>query len=211
MVLFRISLDTFPFYKKRIKKIFSFDYYLFFNILRIGNALFSNPSLDEGIRKVVIYRLDSIIIGVLFAWIDHYFPNFSRQKIIFLSGCLGIFFCTVFYYLFERNDNFFSKTLYFLITDLSFASTLPFFSKITDSSNRFRNIFTFISKISYSIYLVNLSFVYIVLKNLLPFSDIKNAFFGLILYWISTFFLTTFVYKLYERPIMEYRYKVIHF
>jgi len=178
-----------------------------FSFLRLFYVFFLNPVWDEGIRKVVICRLDSIPIGALFAWIDHYCPSlFKQRKIVFL-GCLCLSVSVIFYFL-NKDGSLFLKSFYFFLTDFFFAMFLPFFSKIESSPCSFANVFTYISKISYSIYLVNLSLVYIFLKNFLAVSSLNQSFFTLFLYWILTFSISSLIYKVWEEPIMEFRYKL---
>lgn len=211
-IIFPLLLFIFSFFKKNDCKqvyiIIALVLIIFCEILKFFHVYLTNPNWDEGVRKVVIFRLDATIIGSLMAYIDYHFPRLPKRTITCL-GFLGLCFCLFFYIQYNRDQSLFMKTFYFFITDISLAFILLFFSQLNSFSSKITNLVTFISRISYCLYLVNLSLVYILLKNYLYAASLKAAFFNLFLYWVLTFCLAICIYHFYERPIMEYRYKIL--
>ena len=211
-IIFPLLLFIFSFKKRDCQKTFiiiSVGLIIFCELLRLFYICIKNPTWDEGIRKIVIYRIDAPIIGSFIAYINYYFPKFSKKYMYYL-GLTGLCICILLYIKYDINKSFFMKTFYFFITDLSFAFILPFFSNLDYSFSYITTAVTFISNISYCLYLVNLSLVYIPLTCYLDIKHLKTAFLGFSLYWILTFCFAILIYHFYERPIMEYRYKVIY-
>lgn len=153
-------------------------------------------------HHLVIMRLDAILYGVLGASIAFFHQNFWK-KIRYFSIPLAII-------IFFVNKIYFSGVLSIsLILDSLFVLLLlPFLSLYNiEKPNIVTHTITWISLISYSIYLLNL-FIIDHLVN--PFTYIyseKNSikffiFFGL------TLFLSTLLYKYFEVPIMNWRDRI---
>jgi len=211
-IIFPSLVFIFSFKKRNYQKTFiiiSAILIILCEVLRFFYVYIKNPPWDEGIRKIVIFRLDAPIIGSFIAYISYYFPKLSKKYIYYL-GFIGFFICIFFYIKYDVNKSFFMKTFYFFITDISFAFILPFFFNLDFSFSYITVPITFISNISYCLYLVNLSLVYIPLSYYLHIKCLKTAFLGFSLYWILTFCFAILIYQFYERPIMEYRHKIVH-
>ena len=193
--------------KKNIVLIAILIFICFSETLRFLYVYLKNPTWDEGVRKVTLLRLDAIILGVLFAWLDFYFLEFvlKRKTLLLGAGLVGLILCVTGYYIFDKNSSVISRTFYFFFTDLSLACFLPFFSKIKYPFDNYAKILTFVSLISYSMYLTNLSLVYNFLNKYIPAATISHAFVGLFFYWALTFALSAIIFYLYEKPILRYR------
>jgi len=178
--------------------------------LKFYNALFFDLKWDEGFRKVTLLRMDAIMFGVLFAWVDKNFPLFfdKKKNLFLILGAAAIAGCALAYCLGDRDNSLFFKTLYFPITDFFLACLLPFFSKIISYQGLIGEITTFISKISYSMYLLNLSLIFVVLNTYLPFNTAPACIVKFILYWSLTFLLGAVNYSFFEKPILKFRDKI---
>lgn len=127
---------------------------LYFNFNNVDDAIFLNL-----IRKAVLFRFDTIIMGVLASWI--YFFYYSKwirfKNIIFLLGILLIILHIIYY------QNTFYR-YYFSINFSAFgiALLLPYLSELKCRYVLPEKIITHISHISYSIYLTHFSIVLIV-------------------------------------------------
>ena len=177
---------------------------------KISNLSEWNLSL----KSVLIYRIDAILIGVLFAWISLNFSEFwKNSKTVFALIGFGILFFLMFGILplnltIEQNP-FFWNILYLPITSIAFAFLLPFFSEWKTYTNAVFYPIELISKISYSIYLLHYSVILLLLKTYFDtsqMSDFERHFFALI-YLLITFFLSFVLYRFYEKPIMNWRDK----
>ncbi len=76
-----------------------------FIIVRILNAFHPINGLDpdEGIRKVVVFRLDAVMHGVIFAWLNYYKKDFINgiKNQLFAISAIGI---VVLYYFTNKYD-----------------------------------------------------------------------------------------------------------
>lgn len=179
-------------------------YFVYFNQNLIGNY--------EDIRHSVIYRIDGIMYGVLGAFFYYYYKEFwIKHKWLFcLIGCIGIL---SHYLSISGNSNFYQWVIYFPLTSISVLCFLPILSLYKTEKNKiFRNTTTFISLISYSLYIINMpvsdALEEIMLYNRdyidknLSWSVIKLI--GHFLFWSVSILLATLIYKYYEVPTIRY-------
>lgn len=166
------------------------------------------------LKSVLIYRIDAILMGVLFAWISLNFDAiWKKSKAVFAFIGLGIIFFLMFGILplnliIEKNP-FFWNVLYLPITSIAFAFLLPFFSEWKTYNNVFFYPIELISKISYSIYLLHYSVILLLLKTFFDtfqMSDFERHLLTLV-YLLITFLLSYLLYQFYEKPIMNWRDK----
>lgn len=163
------------------------------------------------LRKVVIYRIDSIYYGFLGAFISYYYTQFWK-KYKWLSFILGtVLFLGLHIYIYKNQlePNSFSSFFniwYLALVSISILLTFPVFSTWKKGS-LFSKSITKISLWSYSIYLVNYSIVLLSIQQLINIS-LLNTFekIGiLIFFWIFTFILSALLFKYFEKPILNYR------
>lgn len=155
-------------------------------------------------RKMVITRLDSIVYGVLFAWVYYYFPDFWN-KIKYPALIFGIIYLIVFSQLKIDINNYWVKVAYFPITSFCCALFLPIASGIDSYYTKVGAVVTFISKISYSMYLLHLGLLVSIIQSQTGgFSPLAGVLWFLF-YIFATIVLSTLLYKYYEKPIMDRR------
>lgn len=133
---------------------------------------------DIALKSIVIYRMDSVFIGVLSSWLLYHFESFfQKTKIIFATlGIVGVAFIFVgvgYFQLTIAHYKLFWNVLYLPMISFFLAFFLPVLYQ-------WRNVFPFISKpvafvsnITYPIYLLYLSVVLQLLQ-----------------YWFKDFFVT---------------------
>lgn len=162
---------------------------------------------DINFRKVVLTRLDAINWGVLAAYIKFYHPQIfhKSRNVMFVLG-LAILGANS---LIPRDPNhFYFKMFSFTLTSIGAALLLA----KADSIKKFKYAFigkivTFISLISYAMYLVNLAVVSQVIdKNFPPQTLWENAYMYVV-YWVVTIVISTLLYKFYEKPLTDLRDK----
>jgi peptidoglycan/LPS O-acetylase OafA/YrhL len=80
---------------------------------------------DGGIRRVVLLRLDSLMFGVLLAWIAAQRPAWLRRRGV-VAAALASFVACVLYagFVKDMNHSFFAKTIYFDLTSIGCAGVL---------------------------------------------------------------------------------------
>lgn len=160
--------------------------------------------LGTRIQKVVIYRLDSIALGLLAAFIRRWYPVFwHRSRNI--SFIIGIVACYIILYIHWPPDLFFTKVFRIFIESFCCFLLLPKFESIRKGPKILIRFFTHISLISYSMYLLNLAVISEVLYVNFPPRGPHTAWALYGVYWILVLIFSTLLYKYYEKPMMDLR------
>ncbi len=166
---------------------------------------------DMEYRKILIFRLDSLMYGVIGAYLYRKFPSlWSRFKFISLS--LGLLLLI----LLKLNPfdwiNIY-RPLIFNYESIATLLLLPFLSELKTTKIRsLDNLFIFISIISYSMYLLNFS---IVSQSIIPlvhkgFATLNLEYLNCspidyFLFWFFTVGLSFLIYNYFEYPITQLR------
>ena len=170
---------------------------------------------DAVFRKQVITRLDSLMYGMIGAFLQFYYREYwLKYKKSLL--CFGLFLFVAIKYLIDPNVSF--ESMYYCVFSFSVTSfatllLLPYLSDFRTNKNGliYKSITT-ISLVSYSMYLINLSLVQLWIINKIPWQDLKilskfhlMLIIPYIIYWFLTIFLSMVIYKYYEVPMMNLR------
>jgi peptidoglycan/LPS O-acetylase OafA/YrhL len=163
---------------------------------------------DTVFRKAVITRLDAIAYGVLAAYVKFFYPDFwkGHYNKFFI---LGLSITMVSIYIPRVYEHFYTQTFSFSIVSIGAMFLLP----KADSMKSFKNEIigrgvTYISIISYSMYLVNLSIVVQLLSKYIEPQSTEMLIFRYFLYWFITIVLSALIYKFYEKPFLNLRDKL---
>ncbi len=189
---------------------------VFFIFNKVGyNFTTMNTSLNQwnlSLKAVVVYRIDAILTGMAFAWISFKYNEFWLQQkvnLLFVGVVLLLFMFVgvgLFGILIEKYP-FFWNVLYLPITSVTFALFLPVLSQWETAVNWVLKPVTFISLISYSIYLLHYGIVLQLLKYFFDTDSfsMNQLHFFTIGYLVITFFVSYWFYKYYEKPILKWR------
>ena len=214
-----LLLINYLIFNKLISKKFIFisSYLLLLLVLSyhrytVGNSQeMSLSDWDIQFRKIVIFRLDAILYGVLAAYIKHEFISFWRRIAwpAFVLGALGL---GVLQWFFHTTLNFdvvhpLLRLWYFPLTSLAVMLVLPLADAWTSAKGQFAKFITRLSLISYSMYLVNF---YLILQKLqrLRVHFPQNLTWSLVFlatYLFLVFVVSTLLYQFLEKPIMDRR------
>lgn len=176
----------------------------------IKDMIFWNVNL----KAMTIYRIDAIYYGVLAAWLSMVFPkNWSRFKWLFLmiGGVIfvGMNIMITLKQIFIESHSFFWNVLYLPLNSIAIAFTLPLLSSIRSAAKPMLIPVTYISVISYSMYLLHYSVVLRLMKQYFPSEGLSK--FGtmsyVLIYFLLTIVLSYILYRLFERPMMDIRDK----
>jgi peptidoglycan/LPS O-acetylase OafA/YrhL len=166
------------------------------------------------IRSVVVYRTDSVLIGVLFGY---FYQNYDKEMIekrnMFLLGGISIFMliisCILVFKFRLDNAGWFWNILCLPMVSLAICLFVPFLLNLQKPSESIGNAIGFICKISYSVYLLHYSFILFLLKNFIDTSNYTiwqlNIF--TLFYLLITVGLSYLMYAYFEKPINDYRTK----
>ena len=169
-------------------------------------------SWDANLRKLVVTRMDSIMYGVFGAFLSLYHASLWKRYSLRLL-LIGVLIFVIGKYYAEPTDRIYLNYFYLTITPIATLMLLPALSEMRVQGGIFIRLITFISVISYSMYLLNLSPVQ---GSILPFVvDLGSALFGqqlfksgyamYTLYWGLTLFLSFLLTSFFERPITSLR------
>lgn len=184
----------------------------FFRYLAFLNGKWSTlEEWNTQLKSIVIYRFDTILFGVLLAWIYQFYTDFLREKSVYMLILGAHLFVFQFFILNVLQVDIISCPLYFHVfyfslSSLVFFLCLPYFIFWKKSENRVSKTIVWISKTSYSAYLLHYSIVSVLLKYVLeyyalalPSAVIAILFLGI------TFGLSYLLYRFYELPMMNLR------
>ncbi|UPT71473.1 MAG: hypothetical protein M0D53_03600 [Flavobacterium sp. JAD_PAG50586_2] len=171
-------------------------------------------NLDEwnvSLKSVMIYRLDAIFMGVLCAWISiNYAKKWTEFKLSFaiVGGLIMLlmYFGMGYLQILPTTFPFVWNVVYLPLASLSIAFFIPFFSQLETTISVVKKPIVFISKTSYSIYLLHYS---VILQLFMLFVDREATLLQLhcitALYLATTLILSYVLYRFFEKPIMDLR------
>ena len=153
------------------------------------------------------------MFGFLGAWLAFFYNDFwlRWKKTLAIMGIALLFIPQVIGALPAVNMNF-NNFCSLTLTSIGTFFLLPSLSELRTGKGFFYRFLTFVSIVSYSMYLVNFSLVQLTIipsltgtiimftRNHLVISVIRY-----LLYWILTFGLSYIMYSFYEKPMMQLR------
>ncbi|WP_299114298.1 acyltransferase [uncultured Winogradskyella sp.] len=173
-------------------------------------------SWDRLLRKQVFTRLDSLMYGIIGAYVYIYFFNFwKKTKIVFFISGIILLITMQLNLLDFKSFGLYHCVFSFSFTSLGTLFLLPYLSLFKKGKGLFYKTITYISLISYSMYLVNLKVVKKwILSNInLEFIQTfdMNLYLGLryMLFWSLTILLSVLIYKYFEMPMTNLRDKIV--
>jgi peptidoglycan/LPS O-acetylase OafA/YrhL len=168
-----------------------------------------NPAADSHFwditfRKIVLCRLDSIGFGLLAAWLYYYYlSSWERFKWpVFFVG-FSMLFCLIYFR--TEHHTIFKQVFHYTFIPLGIMFLLPLFNSIKKGYGYFGKAITHISKISYSMYLVNLALVACVIRDNFPPTSDADSLIKYLIYWIVVIGASTLLYRYFEKPMMDLR------
>ena len=171
--------------------------------------------LTYGIDYQVIPRLDSIMFGVLAAFIAHYYPKVWNAKWNILLVIVGLY--LLYYSKFHMGKSYgpFANIWCPTLKSLAVFFMLPFMSNLRKGLGKWTIWVSFFSLISYSMYLVNLNVVTIaIIKHTIhgnysvgKFVAGEGWILDYLLFWIFTISISFVLYQWIEVPFMKLRDK----
>lgn len=177
----------------------------------LNNNIYSMHEWSQHIRKVVIYRIDSIYYGFLAAFFVYNFKSFVMKfkSLFFVLGILLFLATHILIFSFgvqPENASFFFNIFYLPLLSVSLLLLFPFFIE-WNPKRFFKTQITSISVLSYGLYLVNYSIVLLTIQyfidTILQSNIVKLIV--LVVYWLISFLLAHLLYKFFENPITNLR------
>jgi peptidoglycan/LPS O-acetylase OafA/YrhL len=169
----------------------------------ISDYFLNNPNSyiwDVLFRKRVITRLDSIFIGVIGAW---FYLNFEvhllRFKYFYFIFSLIIIYMNNF-----CATNFWKYTFYFTFNSIAIFFLFPLIISLKKPSSLIVKTVSYLSKISYSLYLLHFNAILYSILFFFKKDKIYNMS-AFVIYIVLSLLFAHILYKLVEKPFMNFR------
>lgn len=173
-----------------------------------------DPPWDEGVRKVVIFRLDALMVGVLGAWLscEKLLPRIREGAWPFLFGVLvlgatiGIFF----FLAGGINANDFARIWLFPIVSIGCLFFVLSGLKWNANHARVASSMEYCARWSYAIYLAHMPVFHLILWSHGPAQqgDVWGAFARWGAFVLGSVAVAALVERFFERPILRWRDRV---
>lgn len=177
----------------------------------LNNSIHSMHEWSQHIRKVVIYRIDSIYYGFLAAFIIYNFKNLmvKFKRLFFCFGILLFFGIHILIFSLgvqPENSALFFNVFYLPLLSISLLMLFPFFIQ-WNPKRFFKTQITSISVLSYGLYLVNYSLVLLTIQYFIDITLQSNVVKTIVLaaYWLISFLLAYLLYAFFENPMTKLR------
>lgn len=184
----------------------------YFRVSYHNNHIFDSfETWSHQIRKVVIYRIDSIYYGFIGAFVAINYTSIWRnyKKIFFIVGLLLFIVTHLFILLNDAQPSsfpLFYNVFYLPLISISLLLLFPMFSNWKTGSILRKQI-THTSILSYGVYLINYSLVLLTIQYFINIENVSIAIKLLILlmYWIISFYAAFILYRYFEKPMTNLR------
>jgi peptidoglycan/LPS O-acetylase OafA/YrhL len=166
-------------------------------------------------RKQVVTRLDSLMFGVLGAYCQHYYrEKWLKHKTLLLIAGIFMFLLHRWFIAFHTPyEGLFCTVFSFTYISVATLCLLPFLSEYKSAKGFAAKAVTFISLISYSIYLLHITVIHFVTYEAMPwnkqFADASLLpVCQYIVYWAVTILCSWLLYRFWEVKMMNLRDKI---
>lgn len=195
--------------------------YLLPMVLRIIHVLVFDPAWDNGVRKQILLRLDSVMLGVFFAALKIYKPDVYQKistsrctLLLSLSGILASWLLHKYYYILDGHYDTSVLSRIFAFTLLPALCMLLVShlesSRFLEGFKRFRlsRIVFWLSSLTYGIYLLHLPVFGMVAPYFQDLGFSENCL-GLMVSILLTTALAQVCYWFIEKPAEKVRDKIL--
>jgi peptidoglycan/LPS O-acetylase OafA/YrhL len=167
---------------------------------------------DWTYRKQVVTRLDSLMFGVIGAYVSTFYNGLwlKYKKSLFLLGIILLFLSKFIIPEFVQIASVYYAVFSFSLISISVLLLMPYLSDLKKGEGVLYQLITRISLISYSMYLLNLSIIQFWIINKIPWNNfVADVYLIFVLkyglYWILLFLISIILYKYFEMPMMKIR------
>lgn len=217
-VIFPVSLYAFGRIENNRRKVFLTVTIMLLVVpllARWGMVSMASPTWDNGIRKVVVFRLDALISGVLAGWLVQEFGLHERIRASLYAVAAAAIMLTVvaLFFTFESalNDSIFLRVWLFPLASLGCALTLMSgINSVKTCSSRV-SIAIFCARQSYALYLAHMPIFHLILHFAGPTQpgDAAGALTRWLVFLAGSLLLAAVVERTFERPILAWRDRAI--
>lgn len=190
-------------YKKALT-LFVVSGILLFSLLSKNYYFIYHPEYlqTDFFRKTVLLRLDSLMLGVLGAYMHKNFPSLWNKVAIpaFIVGITALILLP-----FLHGDGMFNYVYYSFTESIAVLLIFPFLTNIKTVKGRIADFVTRFSLVSYSMYMINWTLVINNLNFLFPVHSPFLAVIFFLIYFVLVYFISVLLFKYFEKPILALR------
>ena len=188
-----------------------------FRLYRYGiNVIPKNNVMWEySFRKQVITRLDSIMYGVLIAYINFFYQKklIKIKNALFTVGLLLLISDKLYFLIYKDFTSLYSCVFSFMTLSIGSMLLIPYLSLYSIKNQFVEKTITHISLTSYSLYLTHFSLVHyflvpIIIGNM-TLSIVNDSYFTFFLYIFLSYIISSVLYQYYELPLIKLRDKIL--
>lgn len=209
------------FVKSGRNRIFLVTTLLLIALPMLGKILFhlhhDNLTLAQwniSLRSVALYRIDAVMMGVLFSWLHYNYRDFWRKhnRIMAFAAILIMAVLVVlvgFVKVSIQEFPLFWNVLFLPLISVAAALALPFFSEWKTGPGFLEKPVTFLGAVSYFVYLIHYSLVLYLMKYFIDTTNftLPELHCFTFCYLVITFGGSWALYVFYEKPILKIREK----
>lgn len=182
-------------------------------LLRLGFGMMTSADWNYDLRMRVPFRFDSLLLGV-FSWLYlslHPMSIRARNRAAIL-GIILLVACSIYFFVADPTANGkaanFSGSYYFSLVSMGVAFLLPFLSaERKHPKTIFITSISFLSRISYSLYLTHVISIFIATTILHKWVGDQFNLLKWVSSWVLSIIFAALLYKYYEKPMMDLRDK----
>jgi len=167
---------------------------------------------DDLFRKQVITRLDSLMYGMIGAYLNYCHRDiWIKYKYVLLVTGIVLFELTQHLLpSFVPVNSLYNCVFSFSVISIATLCLLPYLSSLKSGKGFLYKSITYVSMTSYSMYLLNLSVIRLFIIRLIPWSALFESrtvisICKYSLFWVLVIVLSILLYKYFELPMMKLR------
>lgn len=169
---------------------------------------------DGGVRRVTLPRLDAIAYGVLLAWLKQYATrSWNILARLWPAGLLGLLILTIHHCYYGdsaaayTSQFVFYRVFYFSVVSIVLLLIFPKAVGLGAPGGWFEAVIRKISLWSYSIYLSHVFIIGLIgaAMSHWPWTRGREPIIAFPLIWVFTLAFSAFLYRFYEKPLMDLR------
>ena len=158
------------------------------------------------LRKTVASRMDNIFIGVMAAWVQHYYPEFWDRNAL-KSLIFGLVLFVITNLIPRVIGSLYFNVLHLTLSALAIALWFPIFTKIKSYKTIVGSIVSRVSILSYAMFLTN-SLIIQVMDKVCPKLIEEQGVAAYFIYWLVVMVVSYLLYILLERTFIRIRSKI---
>jgi peptidoglycan/LPS O-acetylase OafA/YrhL len=180
-------------------------------LARIGAVAYAAPAWDEGLRKVVVFRLDALMLGVLAGWLvhEHGLLEKASARWLALLATITIGAAVTLFFTLEKtlNSSFFARVWLFPLVSLGCAMMLLSGLRMASPWPLLGRAANYGARLSYALYLAHMPAFHLIMhfSGSAPPGDQSGAIARWVVFWGGSILIAALVERLVERPILAWR------